>query len=601
MNNTPVLDIDPGLLHQLSTQQTPLQQMWLSGYLYALAAREPSMPAGIELPVQLDKIPAAAEKTKVTVLYGSQTGNSKKVAKKAAERLTQAGFKADLQDMNDYPTKNFKAERFVWLVVSTQGEGVPPVSAESFYQWLHSARAPQLPDLQFTVCALGDKSYLKFCQTGKDFDARLEALGAQRLAARSDCDADYEDAADAWIEAALAALPATVQVPQNGLGTSAHVVSKVATAAPKYDRKHPFQATVLEKVRLDGRGSVKETWHVELSLEGSGLHYQPGDSLGIVPQNPESLLKEILYAAMLDGQKKVTFEGETLTLSALLRHKAEITTLNKDVLERYANWTGNAKLKAILEDGNQLKTFLWGRNLADLMREFPAAMSEQTLATMLRKISPRLYSIASSTLAHPDEVHLTVAAVRYRHQDRPHLGAASTFIADQLQVGGTVPVFIEENEYFKLPADDRDIIMIGPGTGIAPFRAFVEERAERGASGRNWLFFGNPNFETDFLYQTEWLNYLKRGQLDRLDVAFSRDQAEKYYVQHRLDFRSKLVYERLEEGAYLYVCGDKNRMAADVKQAVTQLVARESGQGDDYAQEFVKNLQQQRRYLEDVY
>jgi sulfite reductase (NADPH) flavoprotein alpha-component len=600
----PVLTMDPELLRKLA-QQSPLDQMWLSGYLYALAAQQPAQIHSNGA-VQALAAPAAAEvpasaATKVAILYGSQTGNSKKVAKKLHERLVAAQHKAELYDLNDYPTKNLKSEQIALMVISTQGEGVPPVSAESFYTWLHGARAPRLEAMKFSVCALGDKSYLKFCQTGRDVDARFEALGATRIADRMDCDADYEDAAEVWIEAVLAALSSGGQVPAAasvGLQSAVKIGQAIEV---HYDRKRQFEAQVLEKVRLDGRGSIKETWHVELSLEGSGIQYQPGDALGIIPQNPESLVREVLYAAMLDGNKTVEFEGERAALRDILRQKAEITTLNRDTLSHYAAWTGHKKLSAILEDNDQLRAFLWGRNLADLLREFPTALSEQTLVNFLRKLAPRLYSIASSELAHPDEVHLTVGAVRYRHQDRPHLGAASTFIADQLAVGSTVPVFVEQNEYFKLPDDSQDIIMVGPGTGIAPFRAFVEERTERAAAGRNWLFFGNPNFETDFLYQTEWLSYLKRGQLDRLDVAFSRDQAEKYYVQHRLQHRSKLIYDRLQDGAYFYVCGDKNRMAADVKTAITNIVAQESGKGQEFALDYVKSLQQQRRYLEDVY
>ena len=313
-------------------------------------------------------------------------------------------------------------------------------------------------------------------------------------------------------------------------------------------------------------------------------------------------MKEILNAAMLDGDKLVKFNEKEGRFRDILLKETEITTLNREVLENYANWTSNAKIKDILSNNDHLRSFLYGRNVADLLREYPAAMSENTLLSFLRKMPPRLYSIASSLHAHPDEVHLTVGAVRYQYDGRAHWGAASTYLADRLEVGQTVPVFVEQNTYFKLPDDDHtDIIMVGPGTGIAPFRAFVEARTERGAVGRNWLFFGNPHFETDFLYQTEWLTHLKRGTLDRLDVAFSRDQKDKIYVQHRLLERSALVFERLENGAHFYVCGDKNRMAHDVQTALLQIIATESGKGADYAQEYLGILKKQRRFLEDVY
>jgi len=357
----------------------------------------------------------------------------------------------------------------------------------------------------------------------------------------------------------------------------------------------------LEKIQLNGRGSQKETWHLELSLEDSGLTYEPGDSLGIYPQNPPSLVREVLYAAMLNGNKTVIFNEKENSLRHFLLREVELSALTRDLIEKYANWTNNTKLKTLLEDNVALKQFIWGRNVADLIREFPAAMSEATLLSFLRKMPPRLYSIASSLEAHPDEVHLTVAAVRYQYDGRPHLGAASTYLADRVLAGESVPVFVERNEYFKLPDDSADMIMVGPGTGVAPFRAFVEERTERNATGKNWLFFGNPHFETDFLYQTEWLNHLKRGTLDRLDVAFSRDQNDKIYVQHRLIERSKLIFDRLENGAHFYVCGDKDRMASDVQNAVVQIVAKESGKGAEYAAEYLKGLKKQRRYLEDVY
>jgi len=479
-------------------------------------------------------------------------------------------------------------------------------------------RAPKLDGVQFAVCGLGDKSYLQFCQTGKELDARFQTLGATRLTERAECDVDFEETVETWTEAVLEKLAAQSQSDRvtlshpvtngasNGHATAATIrpaalSRRTNTEPPQHNRKHPFAAPVLEKIQLNGRGSQKETWHLELSLEDSGLVYEPGDSLSIYPQNAESLVREVLYTAMLNGNKVLTFNGKEAPFRDLLRD-VELSVLTREVLEKYAAWTNNAKVKVLLDDTVALKKFLWGRNVADLLREFPAAMSEATLLGFLRKMPPRLYSIASSLAAHPDEAHLTVSAVRYDFNGRPHQGVASTFLADRVLVGESVPVFIEHNEYFKLPADDSaNIIMVGPGTGLAPFRAFVEERSERGSSGKNWLFFGNPHFETDFLYQTEWLNHLKRGTLDRLDVAFSRDQAQKIYVQHRLLERSRLIFERLENGAYFYVCGDKERMASDVQNAVLQIIEKESGCDVEFAAEYVKGLKKQRRYLEDVY
>jgi sulfite reductase (NADPH) flavoprotein alpha-component len=598
---TPILTpIDQDLLQRLTNGPTVLQQMWLSGYLYAIATQsgtsQPLAQASSELPDQ----------PVITVLFGSQTGNSKKAAQKAVASFQTQGWKANLADLNDYPTRQLKSEKRILLVVSTQGEGEPPASAEEFYQWLLSNRAPRLEGLEFAVCALGDKSYLKFCQTGKDIDARLEALGARRLSERVDCDVDFEAPVEAWIQQLLKDLPAPASEASKVVAVQHAGTGKINGIQQEeyrqYDRKSPFQAALLAKTPLNGRGSQKETWHLEFSLEDSGIQYQPGDALGVYPQNPPNLVKEVLYVAMLNGHKTVTYNSREMPFKQVLLKEVELSVLTRELLEKYAAWTNNARIKAILADPAALKAFLYGRNVADLLREFPAALSEETLLQFLRKMPPRLYSIASSPEVYPDEVHLTVAAVRYLFNDRAHAGAASTFLADRVEADDKVPVFVEQNEYFKLPENDQtDIIMVGPGTGVAPFRSFVQSRAERGSSGKNWLFFGNPHFETDFLYQTEWLQHLKQGTLDRLDVAFSRDQQEKIYVQHRLLERSKLIYERLENGAHFYVCGDKNRMAVDVQGALRKIIEKETGQDSEFAEAYIRNLKKQRRYLEDVY
>lgn len=594
----PIGRFDEALLKKLSLEHSAEQQLWLSGFLYGLATA--GQPAEAVAPTPQTPVQAP----KVQLLYGSQTGNSKKVAQKAAALIGEQGWDVTVTDLSDYAVKNLKTTQIALFVVSTQGEGTPPTAAESFYEWLHSARAPKLPELQFAVCSLGDSSYLKFCQTGKDFDARLEALGANRLAPRVDCDLEYEETAEQWAATVVSRLKTTA-------GAQPAAVLKEQLPTPAYvagfNRKNPYQASVLEKVRLNGRGSAKETYHIELGLEESGLVYEPGDSLGILAHNSDRLVEQVLAAAKLSGAEQVEFDGKATSLASILKTHKELSVLNRNVLEQYAEQTGHENLKAITADHERLKKYLWGRNAGDLLREFPTTLTPQQLTDTLRNITPRLYSIASSLAAHPEEVHLTVSALRYEFGRTNREGLASTFLTDRIDVGDHVEVFVERNEYFKLPADDStDIIMVGPGTGVAPFRAFVEERNElrdSGSSkqGRNWLFFGNPNFTTDFLYQREWLQYLKTGALDRLDVAFSRDQPEKIYVQHRLLEKGRQLFERIENGAYCYVCGDKNRMAADVQQAFLQIIARESGKGEVFAAEYLSNLKKQRRYLEDVY
>ncbi len=624
---TPPLSFADDLLEKLAAGHSAEQQLWLSGYLYGLAAAgQPS--GGVKgVPLTATARPAADKpaQQQLTILYGSQTGNSKKVAGLTAERFRETGRTVALTDLNDYPVKSLVSEKAVLFIVSTQGEGEPPVSAEEFHRWLLGPRAPQLAGLQYAVCALGDRGYLNFCQTGRELDERLAALGATRLSERVECDVDFEAAAEEWIahlvdklglywsddrgssdQGATRSDDPRSSDRYNHNSQATHFKPALENA-PKYTRKNPYPATVLEKIQLNGRGSAKETWHLELSLAGADFDYEPGDALGIYPKNAEAAVREVLYAAMLNGGKKLIFNEKENTLRDILRSELELSTLNRDVLERYAAWTKSPKLDALLQDHEALKTYLWGRGVADLLRDFPAALSEATLLSILRPLQPRLYSIASSGSANPEEAHLTVAALRYDFLNRSRHGAASTYLADVVQVGDEVRVFAERNAYFKLPADPgTDIIMVGPGTGVAPFRAFVQERTEaRGGStsqpGKNWLFFGNPHFDTDFLYQNEWLQHLKRGTLDRLDVAFSRDQPGKVYVQHRLLERARLIYERLEEGAFFYVCGDKARMAPDVRAALLNVISTESGKGAEYAAEYLQRLKKERRFLEDVY
>lgn len=617
-------DTNADWFQQITNNLSPDQLLWLSGYSYGLAvAKKPQEqlptasapePESIHAAAPLHLLNAApsAENAAapLTILYGSHTGNSKKIAYRAAEHAQKRGLKTLVHDMSEYPLKNLKQEKNLLLVVSTHGEGEPPIAAEDVYAHLHSQRAPKLPETSFSVLALGDKSYLHFCKTGADFDSQLEKLGANRLHPRVDCDVDFEDDAEVWIEASISAIlkttdsSSTVTGLVNGTTTSfatahSHTHTHTHNQAPSaYSKKNPFSAPLVEKIQLNGRGSVKETYHVEFSLENSGLVYEPGDSLGVIAENSPRLVEEILNAAKLIGDAPL---GDT-SLADVLARNVELTVLTRETLTKHNQFAQSSELAAILADTNRLKTYLYGNDVADLLRTFPHQHTPDSLTSILRKLPPRLYSIASSLAEHENEVHLTVAAVRYKSQARQKEGLASCFLADRVGVEGEVSVFVERNDGFKLPQNSAtDIIMVGPGTGIAPFRAFVEERANAGATGKNWLFFGNPNFTTDFLYQTEWQQWLKKGVLSKLNVAFSRDQAEKIYVQHKLLAKSKEVFAWLEGGASFYVCGDKNKMAHDVEAALTQIIQQESGTSPEKAAEYVKLLKKQRRYLEDVY
>lgn len=611
------IGLDEATLQQLTAGLSDRQLLWLSGYLYGRVGTDTTSgaasPAAVVAPAPAE-VPVVPS---ITILYGSQTGNSKKAAGIVAEAARKRGLTATVRDMNDYPTKDLKTEQQLLVVVSTQGEGDPPIAAEELHQFLLSNRAPKLPDLRFAVLALGDKSYLQFCQTGFEFDQRLAELGAKRLVERVDCDVEFEAETRRWAEQVLGLIAESLpQVAAPVAVPAAHAqVKPVALPAlvggaeveleerVEYTSRNPFEAELLEKIQLNGRGSTKETYHLEFSLAGSGMQYEAGDALMVHPHNRPGLVREVLAAARLDATAPVRLETTELELSTALTERLELSVVTRDVLERYAAVAPqHPKLRDILADKVALPTYLYGRDVADLLQEFPVELSGQQLAAVLRPLPARAYSIASSLLAHPEEVHLTVGAVRYQSNGRHKHGACSSFQADQLHLGDTARIWVDRNEYFKLPQDpSADIIMVGAGTGVAPFRAFVEERAETGATGQNWLVFGNPHFTTDFLYHTQWLQHLKRGTLHQLDVAFSRDQQEKIYIQHRLLQQSSRLYDQLENGATFYVCGDKNRMAADVQRALLTVIAQESGQGDAYAADYLKQLRKSRRYLEDVY
>lgn len=587
--------------NKLVASLSPDQANWISGYLAGLKAAawegggSPAMPAE-----------GAQEASRITILYGSETGNAEHVAELARQRAIEEGFPARAVDMADYKAKDLKNEKLVMIVTATHGEGDPPDPATDFYEFVHGRKAPKLSGTKFAVLSLGDSSYEHFCQTGKDFDARLAELGAERLHERVDCDVDFEETAERWVEEALGVFAEHAQPAESA---PSNVVAFTGAGeqreAPKYDRKNPFPAEVLENIHLTGRGSNKETRHLELSLEGSGLSFEPGDALCLVAENRSDVVNELLEALGFSGEETIEGPRGEVPLEEALRRDYEITTLTPPFMKAWAEQAGSDELDELVADDNrkQLMSYMWGRHVVDVVAEYPVSgLEPQTFVGMLRKLQPREYSIASSYNANPDEVHITVAAVRYHSHGRDRYGVASTYLADTIEPGDTVPVYVQRNKNFKLPSDSSaPIIMIGPGTGVAPFRAFLEERGEQDAGGSNWLFFGEQHFRTDFLYQTDWQRWLKDGVLTRMDVAFSRDGAEKEYVQHRLLERGREVYEWLQEGAYIYVCGDAESMAPDVHAALHEVVQREGGLSEEQAAEYVKDLQRNKRYQRDVY
>jgi sulfite reductase (NADPH) flavoprotein alpha-component len=563
-----------------------VQRAWLSGYLVS-AAPAASIPS------------AGVGGAKLTVLYGTESGNSETLADRAVKEAKKRGFQAVMQNMAGCKPADLAETQNLLVIVSTWGDGEPPDAALPFYKSFMEADL-SLAGLRFSVCALGDTSYEKFCQTGKDIDARLETLGAKRVADRQDCDVDYEEAYLGWLDRALTAL-----APVNG-GAAVTVAAPTPAVAVEYGKKHPFPAEMLQVVHLNGTRSAKETLHLELSLAGSGMTYEPGDALAVVPVNAPDVVQAVLDACKLTGNETVEVKSVgDKKLAEALREDFDITALSRNVLTKLAEATGSGKLNELLaEDAkDRLKSFVTGREIVDALHEFaPAGLSAEALTGIFRKLPPRLYSIASSPLAHPDEVHLTVAAVRYQTHGRQRKGVCSTYLADLVKPGDIAPVFVQPNKNFRLPADgSTPVIMVGPGTGIAPFRAFVEHRAALGATGRNWLFMGDQHYLYDFLYQLEWQEHLKNGSLHRLDVAFSRDQPEKIYVQHRMRERAADLYAWLEEGAHFYVCGDATRMASDVHEALITLVGEQAAISRERAEAYVEDLKKAKRYHRDVY
>jgi len=604
MNSSPAgvlpLDIEQtNSLQSAVSGLSPQQLQWVSGYAAGLAAAggqsalvaNPATTAANEL--------GPGSKEKLTVLFGSQTGNGEEVAAALVDLAVSAGFAAQAISLADYRLANLKRESLVTFVVSTHGEGDPPDDAELFHEFLLSKKAPALNKLRYSVLALGDSSYVNFCQTGREFDARLAELGAQPIAALVECDLDYDEPAKQWINQITSALPDLLP----SAGVAATPVLRAVESVSAFDKNNPFPAEVLVNQKITGGSSSKDVRHIELSIEGSGLTYEPGDALAIIASNPPRLVGEMLRELALDVNATVAVKDETLDLTAALTDALEITAVNLGFLRDWAAIADNDELTALLgsDDSRRLTDFVAEHQIIDVIRRYPASVDAQQFVSMLRRLSPRSYSIASSLDANPDEVHLTVASVRYEAFGTEHWGAASTHLADRLEEGETVSVYVEKNSRFRLPDTNVPVVMIGPGTGVAPFRAFVEQRVEQGATGDNWLFFGDRNFDSDFLYQLEWQRHLKQGALTRLDVAFSRDQRQKIYVQDRIRENGAELHRWIENGAAIYVCGDAKHMANDVHDALIDVLAIQGGTDKVAAAQQLKDLRSAGRYQRDVY
>lgn len=613
VTNSPFTSEQAELINKLLPALTEAQLNWLGGYLtfYHAGTGNVNTVASELAVTDVLEAPAAAVVPQVpreaTILFGSQTGNSQRLAGRLADSLKEQGFDVTLSAMNKYKTNNLKKAGYLFILVSTHGEGDPPDNALTFYEYLYSKRAPRLDDTKFSVLALGDVSYEFFCKTGQDFDTRLAELGAERIVDRVDCDVDFEDSATGWI-AAINSAVSTVHTSVSSQMASATAFTPIAAAdLSEYTRTNPFMAEVLENINLNGRGSDRETRHIELSLEDSGLTYAPGDAVGVYAQNDPALVDDIISFLEWDPEETVVIgkAGETSSLQAALLHHYEITVLTKPLIEKAAAFSGNSQLAELVKPENKedLKAYIHGRDLLDLLHDYaPWTLTASDIAMILRKLPPRLYSIASSSNSHPEEVHLTIRKVEYDAHGRERKGVCSGFTSERLEPGDKLPIFIQQNPNFKLPVNpEAPVIMVGPGTGVAPFRAFLEEREELGATGESWLFYGDRHFVTDFLYQTDWQRMLSDGVLTKLDVAFSRDTDEKVYVQQRMLENGQELYDWLENGAHVYVCGDEKHMAHDVQAALLAIIGQYGRKSPEEAATYLSELQEQGRYQRDVY
>jgi len=592
-----LLPLNPEQLARLqaaTTDFSPTQLAWVSGYFWGMLNQQPG--AVVSAPAAAVEIPA------ITLISASQTGNARRVAEALRDDLLAAKLNVNLVNAGDYKFKQIASEKLVVVVTSTQGEGEPPEEAVALHKFLFSKKAPKLAGTAFAVFGLGDSSYEFFCQSGKDFDSKLAELGGERLLDRVDTDVEYQAAAAEWRARIVDVLKARVpkETPAQAAVTAAGVVNDIHTSP--YTKEAPLTASLAVNQKITGRDSEKDVRHIEIDLGDSGLRYQPGDALGVWYQNDPALVKELVELLWLKGDEVVSVDGKTLPLSEALQWHFELTVNTANIVENYATLTRSESLLPLVGDKAKLQHYAATTPIVDMVRFAPAQLDADALIGLLRPLTPRLYSIASAQAEVESEVHVTVGVVRYDIEGRARAGGASSFLADRVEEEGEVRVFIEHNDNFRLPANpETPVIMIGPGTGIAPFRAFMQQRAADDAPGKNWLFFGNPHFTEDFLYQVEWQRYVKEGVLSRIDLAWSRDQKQKIYVQDKLREQGAELWRWINDGAHIYVCGDANRMAKDVEQALLEVIAEFGGMDTESADEFLSELRVERRYQRDVY
>lgn len=592
------LPLNSSMLQQLE-QYSVTQLAWLSGYCWAKSQQ--SVAGEILSPKTVQR---AVEPLKITVLSASQTGNARGVAQQLAEKLKELAVEVNFVSASDFKAKKIVDEKYLFMVTSTQGEGEPPEEALPLFNLLKGKKAPKLANLNFAVLGLGDSSYPDFCQAAKDADALFEKLGGSRLLVQKSADTDFTEIAESWIAEVYQLVDKLVAEQATSTTESSEDGASVQTAAKTsiYTKENPFKATLLTNQKITSSQSEKDVRHLEFDSEGSELHYQPGDTLGVWFKNDDKLVDEFLQVTGLSGDEKVNLKSGEYSLHDALLGKLEITQNTPFFIRHYSKLNQNDALLEATKSSEAIQQLTAQTAIIDILKEYPTALSAEQLVSLLRPLAPRLYSIASSEEEVGDEVHLTVGVARFERNGEVRSGAASSYLADRVEEDGEVEIYIETNPHFRLPADlNKPIIMIGSGTGIAPFRSFVQQRAVDEATGKNWLIFGNQHFLDDFLYQIEWQEFAKQGYLSRVSLAWSRDQQEKIYVQDKIRQEAKELWKWLEEGAHIYVCGDASRMARDVEKALLEVIIQEGQLDEDAAQEYLDELRSEKRYQRDVY
>ncbi|PHK48716.1 assimilatory sulfite reductase (NADPH) flavoprotein subunit [Staphylococcus edaphicus] len=624
-NNTPFNEEQLALINQLLPMLTTEQQHWLSGYLLnPNTSQSLDNDMNIQAHTSVNSIPASATSTtteqseselastetkteplEVHVLYGTETGNAEEIAETFETKLKAQNLNVHLWDMDDFPRASLPEVEHLFIICSTQGVGEPPINALDLYDHLHSDDAPQLNAVNFAVLALGDQDFPDFCQAGKDFDHILGQLGAHRIADRVDCDFDYEETAEQWITNMLELLS---QVTPSSNEDTPNVEDEVVTIeepqAP-YSKSNPFQAEVLTNTILTQPEASREVRHLELSLEGYRDVYEPGDSLVVIPQNDPVLVDQLIDALHWDAETliQINDSDSVRSLKDALTHDFEISKLSPVLMKNAAQLFGNPMLNANIQKSEWVQSYIYGKDVIDLIKDFtPVALEPKMLPQLLRKLPPREYSIASSNKVNPNSVHITVRVVKYESHHRERFGVCSVQLAERTAPGDTLPVYLKKNPNFKFPYDsETPVIMIGAGTGIAPYRAYLQERAHQNLKGEQWLIFGNQNYHHDFLYQDDLESWLDTGVLSKLDLAFSRDTENKIYVQHRIEENSAEFYRWIEAGAIIYLCGNKDEMASGVHDTFIYVLIKEAHMTETEAEAYLTDMIKNQRYQRDVY